>query len=72
MLESHIHSMAEFVIGLGDMLGKPAVCKILMAAWTCGPGSVHGDGGGGNNENEGLSRSCSANKSFSLKPGILV
>jgi len=72
VLESRIHSTAEFVIGLGDVLGKPAVCKILMAAWTCGPGGVHGDGGGGNNKNKGLSQSHSANKSFSLKPGILV
>ena len=43
-LECCIHSAASFVIGLGNVLSKPAVCNNLMAAWACGLGRVHGDG----------------------------
>ena len=35
------------MIGLSNMLSKPAVCENLVAARACGLGGVHGDGRGG-------------------------
>jgi len=52
-LGCRIHSTASRVTGLSKVLSEAGVCKNLMASWTCGLSSVHGDGGGGDNEKEG-------------------